>query len=413
MTLLKEKIFDITISPIKHGAVEVALKEIQERSFPEKKTEDWRYAKLGKLLSKNYQAVTQNVNDVSQFMIEGLDANVIVLVNGIYKKELSNFSSQDGVVILPISEAKDNDVFKAHFNTLAVRNQEIFTSINTAYNQGGVFVHVGKKVVLEKPIYIINVNAGNGVLINARNLVVLDPFAEGKFIQGYYSSVGGDNFSNSFSEFIVKENAKLNCEKIQNFSNSDKHICTEEIYQEKDSTSIINTIMLSGGFIRNGLNVQVDGTNCYSEMNGLFLGKDEQFIDNHTRIDHIKSNCISSELYKGILKDKSVGVFNGKVIVHKDAQVIEAYQQNNNVILSDEARMNTKPELEIFADDVKCSHGATTGQFNEEAIFYLQARGVSKDAAKEMLIGAFSNEVLEKISIESLKNWVESKVLGN
>lgn len=410
MTLLKEKIFDIAVSQSSEEVVKNALKEIEQRSFPERKTEDWRYAKLGKLLNKNYQGDVAELTNINNFLIPNLEVDLIVLVNGKYDPSLSSFSEQDGVTILPINEAGNNDTFNAYFNKLAVRNKEIFTSINTAYNQGGVFVHVAKNVIVEKPVYIINVSAGSGLISNARNLIVVESSAEAKVIQGYYSTSGKENFSNSLTEVFVKQNAKFMLEKIQDFSMDDKHICTEEVYQEKDATAIVNTIMLSGGFIRNGLNIQVDGANCYSEMNGLFLGKAEQFIDNHTRIDHLKSNCISSELYKGILKDKSVGVFNGKVIVHKDAQVIEAYQQNNNIILSDEARMNTKPELEIFADDVKCSHGATTGQFDEEAVFYLQARGVSKAAAKEMLIGAFATEVLEKISIDEVRDFVAGRL---
>ncbi len=410
MTLLKEKIFDIAISENMEEVVKSALKEIEQRSFPERKTEDWRYAKLGKILSKNYESDATDVNQVSEFLMEGLDANVVVLINGKFSNEFTKIEKQTGVTISSINEAVSNVEFKNHFNKLAERSQEIFTSINTAYNQGGVFIHVEKNVIVEKPIYMINVTSGNGMICNTRNLIVLEKFAEAKVIQGFYSTEGKENLNNSLTESFVKQNAKLNIEKIQNFSMSDRHICTEEIHQEKDSTATINTFMLSGGFIRNGLNIQVDGTNCYSEMNGLFLGTEEQYIDNHTKIEHIKSNCTSSELYKGILKDKSVGVFNGKVIVHKDAQVIEAYQQNNNVILSDEARMNTKPELEIFADDVKCSHGATTGQFDEEAVFYLQARGVSKTAAKEMLIGAFATEVLDKISIPEVRTYIEKSI---
>lgn len=410
MTLLKEKIFDIAIAQSPKEVVAAALKEIEERSFPERKTEDWRYAKLGKLLNKNYQSESFGVKDISSYLIADLKVDLVVLVNGKYDVELSNITHQEGVTILPILEASEDDSFKFHFNRLASRNEEIFTSINTAYNQGGVFVHIAKNTVVKNPVYIINITSGNGVLSNARNLVVAESSSQSKIIQGYYSTEGKENFTNSMTEVFVKQNAKLNIEKIQDFSMDDRHICTEEIYQEKDSTALMNTIILSGGFIRNGLNIHVDGTNCYSEMNGLFLGKDEQFIDNHTKIEHLKSNCVSSELYKGILKDKSVGVFNGKVIVHKDAQIIEAYQQNNNVILSDEARMNTKPELEIFADDVKCSHGTTTGQFDDEAIFYLQARGVSKTAAKEMLIGAFATEVLEKISLDQVRDFVTSKI---
>ncbi len=410
MTFLKEKIFDIKTSPIDSVEVKNALTQVSEREFPQRKTEDWRYAKLGKILNKNYQFDANEVKDISAFLIPDLEADLVVLVNGFYNEQWSNIKSLDGVTILPIEKASQLDAFKNHFNVLAKESQEIFTSINTAYNQGGVFVEVAKNIQVERPIFILNINAGNGVISNARNLIVVAQSSELKVIQRYVTQNGTENFNNALTEVFVKQNAKVTIEKIQDFSEFDRQVCTEEIHQEKDSNFVINTFTLSGGFVRNGLNIKVDGTNCYSEMNGLFIGKGEQFIDNHTRIDHLKSNCISSELYKGILKDSATGVFNGKVIVHKDAQVIEAYQQNKNVLLSDTATMNTKPELEIFADDVKCSHGTTTGQFDEEAIFYLQARGISKNAAKEMLIGAFANEVIEKISIDAVKDFVLAKL---
>jgi Fe-S cluster assembly protein SufD len=406
-TILRDRSFDIAKAKWTEQAI-AAEKALASAEFPTRHTEDWRYAKLGGLLKQNYSTPTTENVDISSFLIEGLEVELVVLVNGFLNKELSSHNANNGVTILPIeAAAKSFDGFDKYFHTLGKDNKEIFTALNTVYNQGGVFVHVDKNTTNEKPIYILNIATDGDQIMNSRNLVIAEQSAEVKIIQGYFSIGDGKHLNNSYSEFFVGKNAKVTVDKIQKTNTAAKHICTEEAYQENDSTFKINTFMIEGGFIRNGINIKVDGTNCHSEMNGLVLGHGNQFIDNHTRVDHLKSNCISSELYKCILKDKSTGVFNGKVIVHQDAQIIEAYQQNNNIIMSDTATMNTKPELEIYADDVKCSHGATTGQFDEKAIFYLQARGVSRDAAKEMLIGAFAGEVLEKVDNDVLRDFIE------
>jgi len=410
-TILKEKKFDLVVSTLNAEISKAALVTISNLEFPTRRTENWRYVKLGKLLKQDLKTTNVADLDISDFLIPELDTHVVVLVNGHYNETLSSTTSSEGLLIDRLENQKDTDLFTSHFNTLSEKHsEEIFTSINTAYNQDGVFIHIDKNCSVEKPIYIIHINTSSNLITNTRNLIIADKGSKASIIQGYYTASEKGNFNNSLTEVFVKQNANLTIDKVQDINATDKHICTEEIHQEKDSNFKINTFMLNGELIRNNVNISVDGTNCHSEMNGLFLGTDNQFIDNHTRVDHLKSHCVSNELYKGILKDKSTGVFNGKVIVHQDAQVIEAYQQNNNVILSDTATMNTKPELEIFADDVKCSHGATTGQFDEEAIFYLQARGISKASAKEMLIGAFSEDVLSKIDSEKVRNFIESRI---
>ncbi|CAG5085376.1 Fe-S cluster assembly protein SufD [Parvicella tangerina] len=403
MTLLKEKNIDLPKSEISKSAVEAALAALESLEFPTRKVEDWRYAKLGKILNKELSIAGESEVDLTEVLIEGLDAFQVVFVNGRLNKELSNFPSEEGVVAKPLNEVSGDK-----YNELAKDSKEIFTAINTAYVQEGLYLEVEKNRKLSKPIYVINLFSGTQAIANTRNLIVAQTGAEVDIIQGFYGIHSKEFFNNSLTEVYVHANAKVSIDKIQNLGQEDRQISSEEVYQENDSTFMINTFQLGGEFIRNGVNIKVDGTNCHTEMNGFFNGKGKQYLDNHTRVDHLKSNCISSELYKGILRDSSTGVFNGKVIVHQDAQVIEAYQQNNNVILSDNAVMNTKPELEIYADDVKCSHGTTTGQFDEQAIFYLQARGVSKSAAKEMLVAAFAEEVFEKVENESVVEFVRS-----
>lgn len=407
MTLLNEKNIDLPQSEISTEVVKAALERVGSLDFPTRKSEDWRYAKLGKILNKEFDhALTQNV-DLKNVMIDDLDAYRIVFVNGVFNEEKSILPNEAGVICKTLAQA-GNDL--RSYDQLAKESKEIFSAINTAYSTDGLYLEVDKNHKVSKPIYVVNVFTGTQVMANSRFLVVAQTGAELEMIQGYYGISSKEFFNNALTEVFVHANAKVTIDKIQKLGSEDRQVCTEEVYQEKDSTFTINTFQLGGEFVRNGLNIKVDGTNCHTEMNGFFNGKNKQYLDNHTRVDHLKSNCTSSELYKGILRDSSTGVFNGKVIVHQDAQVIEAYQQNNNVVLSDTAVMNTKPELEIYADDVKCSHGTTTGQFDEKAIFYLQARGVSKESAKEMLVEAFAEEVFEKVENEELLSFIKSLV---
>ncbi|MFB0925053.1 MAG: Fe-S cluster assembly protein SufD, partial [Vicingaceae bacterium] len=198
--------------------------------------------------------------------------------------------------------------------------------------------------------------------------------------------------------------------KIQNNAGESYQISSEQLYQRKDSNFTINTMTLQGTLVRNNLNIEVHGEGCETNLNGIYLGEAKNHIDNHTIVDHLKPNCNSNEVYKGILDDNSVGVFNGKVFVRRDAQKTNAFQQNNNILLTDDAVINSKPELEIYADDVKCSHGSTIGQLDDEAIFYLRARGVSKRSAINMMITAFVKDALERVSIPELKNYIETKI---
>ncbi len=223
----------------------------------------------------------------------------------------------------------------------------------------------------------------------------------------YFSDDATGCFSNVVTEIEVAENAHLDIDKLQLENETALQIASEYVTQARDSHFDINTITLNGLLVRNGLNIAVDGQNCETHLNGMYLTKDNQHVDNHTIVDHLQPNCESFELYKGVMNDKSTGVFNGKVFVRKDAQKINAYQSNGNVLLSDNATINSKPELEIYADDVKCSHGSTTGQLDEEAIYYLRTRGISAKAAREMLIAAFVGDVLEKIINEEVLSFIQ------
>ena len=374
-----------------------AMKKLEKLTFPTRKTEAWKYTKVNKLISSNlYKSDTYP--DAMKFEIPNLESYKVVISNGTVIS--SDLLENKAVTIRGLSGA---DLL---LNSQA-DEEEIFTTINLAYEHGGIYIHVGAGTILEKPIEIIHLVDGQNTFAQVRKLIVLEAGAELQVVEGYYATEKGYAFSNVVSEIIVKENAKLHIDKIQCESDEHWQINSEYVYQEQNSVFTINTITLNGGMVRNGLNISVDGNNCDTNLNGLYYLQADQHVDNHTKVDHKKPHCTSSELYKGILDGAATGVFNGKVFVREDAQKIEAFQQNNNVILSESASMNAKPELEIYADDVKCSHGSTTGQFDEEAIFYLRTRGIGEDNAKKLMISAFAEDVLKNITTVAIRSHID------
>ena len=415
MSVLKENNLLSSLSQmgVGLGAKNQAFELLKGLEFPTRKTEDWRYTSVKKILKKKYVQFNEAEKvGLSDQIVPSLDAYNIVLVNGVYSAELSDVNFPDEIVVDTFPKALEEHVSLIHstFNGIAKNNEEVFTALNTSYFHEGVFIHIPKKVKLEKSIHVIHVNTKCNVVSNVRLLIVADEFSEVGVVQSFASVNAMECLTNSVTEVFVKENAKVVIDKVQSEEPKNNLISTVQVNQKANSTFKINTAIISGDFVRNGINIDVDGENCTSEMNGLYMQKGIQHVDNHTKISHLKPNCTSFELYKGVLRDKSTGVFNGKVIVAVDAQKIEAYQQNKNIILSREATMNAKPELEIFADDVKCSHGTTTGQFDEEAIFYLQTRGISKESAKKLLIEAFADEVIDKVDSEELRIWIKEKL---
>ena len=415
MSVLKENNLLSSLSQmgVGLGAKNQAFELLKGLEFPTRKTEDWRYTSVKKILKKKYVQFNEAEKvGLSDQIVPSLDAYNIVLVNGVYSAELSDVNFPDEIVVDTFPKALEEHVSLIHstFNGIAKNNEEVFTALNTSYFHEGVFIHIPKKVKLEKSIHIIHVNTKSNTVSNVRLLIVADEFSEVGVVQSFASINAMECLTNSVTEVFVKENAKVVIDKVQSEEPKNNLISTVQVNQKANSTFKINTAIISGDFVRNGINIDVDGENCTSEMNGLYMQKGIQHVDNHTKISHLKPNCTSFELYKGVLRDKSTGVFNGKVIVAVDAQKIEAYQQNKNIILSREATMNAKPELEIFADDVKCSHGTTTGQFDEEAIFYLQTRGISKESAKKLLIEAFADEVIDKVDSEELRIWIKEKL---
>jgi Fe-S cluster assembly protein SufD len=382
-----------------------ALEVLENTAFPTTRTEAWKYTRVAKIKNSN---LSIRENPASLNGNYGLSADNLqyVFINGHFSEELSSKSYPDGVKVVALSKMDEAEVRILGGNVLL--DGEVFSAINTAYATDGLYVHVSAKMQIEPVIEIVQINTEKNVLSNLRHVLVSEAFSEVKLIQRSISVDGADNFTNVVSEIHVGKNSKLTIDKLQEEHESCFQISTELVNQHQDSNFTINTVTLNGLLVRNNLTIEVDGQNCETHLNGAYILNGNQHVDNHTVVDHKVANCESNELYKGVIDGKATAVFNGKVYVRKDAQKINAFQSNANVLLSDDATINSKPELEIYADDVKCSHGSTTGQLDEEAVFYLRARGLSEASARQLMVGAFIEDVIQKIENEAFTDRIHT-----
>lgn len=380
-----------------------ALERLENQDFPTTKDEYWKYTRLGKITKNSFSK--HNDPDRLNLTKYIISNDYLVVVNGYVREDLSQYSKLNWEIDFPSSDRMaENELFDQNIT------KDIFNNINAAYFEKVVNIRIGEKKINEGPLQIIYVTRGTGNIANNRLFVHAKKFSESQIIETFVSYDAESCFTNQVAEYIVEDNAKLIINKLQAESESTFQVSTEQIKQGKDSHFQINTATLSGALVRNNINIAVSGENCETHMNGAIVTNGDQHIDNHTFVDHQVANCFSNENYKYVLNGKSTGVFNGRVIVEKDAQKINAYQNNGNILLSEQASINSKPELEIYADDVKCSHGSTTGQLDEQAIFYLQSRGISKDKAKTLLVMAFIEEVIEEIDNKEFVELINSEL---
>ncbi|NQY67789.1 MAG: Fe-S cluster assembly protein SufD [Flavobacteriales bacterium] len=392
---------------------EEAVNAIGILKFPSRKDEAWKYTNLNKLKDQQFVAgsllPSAKLND---FIVAGLKANILVFVNGHYSAEQSTILEENND--LTIGQLKtalnDNSNDLANYFGKSERHKnELFTALNTLNSTDGVLITVKENAVIEHPIHIINITIGDKIVSHPRNLIVAEKNSIVTIIASYDTEVGS-SLTNAVCEIVVKENSMVDYYLLQNESIESTQINDIAVVQNNSSTFSITTITTNGGLVRNNLKIWVDGSHCETRLYGLYFTIGKQHVDNHTFVDHIKPNCMSDELYKGVMNDESTGVFNGKVFVHREAQKTNAFQSNKNILLTDDATINSKPELEIYADDVKCSHGSTTGQFDDEALFYLRARGIMEDTARKMLLEAFADDVLANIKIAPLKEMIEDRL---
>lgn len=402
------------------GERNVALEKFLSLGFPTKKDEEYKYTNLKEITEKQYNFHPKTSHNITKEQLNQLhlgeeNFDWIVFVNGKLHKELSKVSIENAE-FLSLEYVQNQEqyqpILKQYFNTIA--NPDLaFTNLNFAFQNLGFFLHIPKNTVIEKPIHLfyLSQNQEENTFYNVRNLLIAEQGSKVEIIESHHNFDESFTLTNSVTEIFVDSNAKADWHKLQNDSATSYLIDHTFAKQERDSLATVNTFSFGGKLVRNNLDFIHNGENINSFMNGVTIIGGEQLVDHHTAVHHNLPNCESYQNYKGIFKDKAHGVFNGKVFVDKIAQKTNAYQQNNNVLLSEGATIDTKPQLEIFADDVKCSHGCTVGQLNEDALFYLRARGISKNEAQALLLYAFANDAMENIDIEPLKEKI-SKLLA-
>ena len=390
--------------------------------FPKRKDEAWKYTNLNNLLKRDYRpspvpsAHHLTHSEIAPHFIDGMDAFEVVLINGQYSEELSSIDGlPEGTIITSLTDAgkQHTGLVQSHFARYADYHDDALVALNTAFSGEGLFIYVPEDVVVSKPIYVLSLHNGDeDTFIQPRNLFVFERQSQVTLVDKNSALLETSSFTNVVDEIFVGANAHVVCCKIQDEGNRASLITNTHVYQEGDSNFSIFTVTLTGELVRNNLYILPDAENCETHLYGLFVPRGQQHVDNHTLVDHAKPLCTSNQLYKGILGGKATGVFNGKVFVRQDAQKISAFQEHKTIILSDQAKMNAKPELEIYADDVKCSHGSTTGQIDKEAMFYLRSRGIPEAKARVLLLQAFTRDVLDQISIEPLKKMIEMRLAG-
>jgi len=395
-----------------------AINRFESEGFPAKKDEAWKYTSLKKVLKQDFSVFAKKefaveYKDVQPYFIHDIDSYKIVFVDGKYASHLSE-TTHEGIDVCLMSAAfskpKYQLVIENYFNKIAEKDS--LTSLNTAFSNEGAYIHITKNKLVEKPIQIIHFSTGSEValLLQPRNLIVVDENAHVQIIERHQSLTDNPSLTNSVTEIFAAKRGVVDYYKVQNDKENASLIDSTFIDQERESHVSVHTFSFGGKLTRNNLNFYQNGEYIDSTLNGVTIVGNKQHVDHNTLVHHIEPNCESHQDYKGIFGDSSIGVFNGKVLVNKEAQKTNAFQANNNLLISDKASINTKPQLEIFADDVKCSHGCTIGQLDENALFYLRARGIPEKEAKALLMYAFANNVLESVKIPQLKNRINKLI---
>jgi Fe-S cluster assembly protein SufD len=394
-----------------------ALEAFQKLGLPVNKAEEYKFTPITRILEKSLDFTKSNPATkevkLADFSIDKLEADILVFINGVFSKADSTIQSNDFTILdLKEAVAAKNETVLHHLGKYADFKSDSLVAWNTADWKDGIFIHVPDKKVIERPIvlhHIHDVREGQVISIN-RNLIVVGKSSEVTVVEKFDSVGTSSHFSNTVTEAVVAENAGLNLYSIQNDSGSRHQFGLTQIHQSNFSRVNTFTFTLNGKLVRNNLHLLLDGEGIESHMFGLYLLANDTLADNHTVADHKKPNSFSNELYKGIMDGNSKGVFNGKIYVRPQAQKTNAFQANRNILLTNTATVNTKPQLEIWADDVKCSHGCTSGQLDEEALFYIQTRGIAKETAQAMMLYAFAGEVLDSVKNPVIKNYLDQVI---
>ncbi|MFZ4436288.1 MAG: Fe-S cluster assembly protein SufD [Flavobacterium psychrophilum] len=420
---LKEKLISsflafeaqVDVNASVHDSRLEAMKCFETKGFPTKKEEAWKYTSLNSVLKNDFSVFPKHENtiefsDVKKYFLHEIDTYKVVFIDGVFSSFLSA-TTHDGLDVCLMSSAlakpKYKMVIDAYYHQIA-NKEESLTALNTAFATEGAFIHVPKSKVVDKPIEIMYFTTGieSALLVQPRNLIVVGENSHVQIIERHQCLQGNPALTNSVTEVFAQKRAIVDYYKIQNDVLTANLIDNTYISQKQESHVSLHTFSFGGNLTRNNLNFYHFGERIDSTLKGITIIGDKQHVDHFTLVNHATPNCESHQNYKTIIADSATGVFNGKIYVEKEAQKTDAFQQNNNILIGDKATINAKPQLEIFADDVKCSHGCTIGQLDETALFYMQQRGIPQKEAKALLMYAFSNDVIESIKIPELKQRI-------
>jgi len=420
---LKEKLLSsfmafeerIDVTSELHDVRTSAIKNFENKGFPTKKEEAWKYTSLNSILKNDFSVFPKNENeiqfaDVKKYFLHEIDTYKVVFIDGVFSSFLSS-TTHDGIDVCLMSSALNKPKYKMvidnYFNKIASKDESL-TSLNTAFANEGAYINIPKSKVVDKPIEIMYFSTGSeaALLVQPRNLVIVGENSHVQIIERHQSLNENPVLTNAVTEIFAQKRAIVDYYKIQNDNLEANLIDNTYVSQQKETNVSVNTFSFGGNLTRNNLNFYYFGERIVSNLNGITIIGDKQHVDHYTLVQHSTPNCESHQDYKGIFSDRATGVFNGKIFVEREAQKTNAFQKSNNILLSDKATINAKPQLEIFADDVKCSHGCTIGQLDESAMFYMQQRGIPKKEAKALLMYAFSNAVIESIKIPELKQRI-------
>jgi Fe-S cluster assembly protein SufD len=406
-----------------HRLRKAAMKRFTELGFPTTRNEDWKFTSAAPIAKVPFRhgapadenGLTAKALERAFYKID--DAVQLVFVNGHYAPELSLLRSLPaGVIVTSLAAALDThrDLIEPHLTRYAAYQDHAFTALNTAFIQDGAFVYLPAGKLVEKPVHLVFVTTavGEGTVAHPRNLIVAGKESQATVVESYAGLEEEVYFTNAVTEVLAGDGAVIDHYKLQRESREAFHVATLHVQQQRGSSFSSGYFGFGGALVRNEVRAALDGEGCECTLNGLYMADGRQHLDNHTVIDHAKPRCASHELYKGILDGKAHGVFNGKIFVHQDAQKTDAKQTNKTLLLSDDAVINTKPQLEIYADDVKCTHGATVGQLEDDAIFYLRSRGIDREAARRLLTFAFANDIIGRVKVEAIRTRLEETLLA-
>jgi Fe-S cluster assembly protein SufD len=398
-----------------------AIKNFENKGFPSKKEEAWKYTSLNAILKNDFSVFPKKDNavefaEVKKYFLHEVDTYKVVFIDGKFSSFLSA-TTHEGIDVCLMSSALTKPKYKLvideYFNKIASK-EETLTSLNTAFALEGAYINIPKNKIADKPIEIIYFSTGveDALMVQPRNLVIVGENAHVQIIERHQSLNSNPVLTNSVTEIFAQKRAIVDYYKIQNDNLTANLIDNTYISQKQESRASVHTFSFGGNLTRNNLNFYHFGEHIDSTLKGITIIGEKQHVDHYTLVQHSTPNCESHQNYKTIIGDSATGVFNGKIFVEKEAQKTNAFQQNNNILVSEKATINAKPQLEIFADDVKCSHGCTIGQLDESAMFYMQQRGIPKKEARALLMFAFCNEAIESIKIPELKHRI-TKIIAS